>query len=186
MRMQTARRRLDVAVNRVVLDGSPAQAARAASRMRSMMRTRAFSSSSDDDDSPEQGAQRPGRSLRLSAQSGLPAATSGSPSGSLGVEARRLILPGEGEKGREAERRLTPESQRKEAPPCVAHAEAEGGALQEAHTQRDELARALELALVESEHLKRWRLSSLCFARSCCIRKRLTEHRLSAKRPPEQ
>ena len=154
--MQTARRRLDVAVNRVVLDGSPAQAARAASRMRSMMRTRAFSSSSDDDDSPEQGAQRPGGSVRSRTQSDLPAATGESPSGSLGVEARRLMGPGEGEKGQEA--RLTPESQRKEPPPvaaCVAHEEAERGALQEAHTQRDELARALELALAESEQLKR-------------------------------
>jgi hypothetical protein len=90
-----------------------------------MMRTRAFSSSSDDDDSPEQGAQRPGGSVRSGTQSDLPAATSESPSGSLGVEARRLMGPGEGEKGQEA--RLTPESQRKEPPPvaaCVAHEEA--------------------------------------------------------------
>jgi hypothetical protein len=124
--------------------------------MRSMMRTRAFSSSSDDDDSLEQGAQRPGGSVRTGTQSDLPAATGGNPSGSLGVEARRLMGPGEGEKGKEARR--TPESQHKEAPPaaaCVAHEEAERGALQQAHTQRDELARALELALAESEQLKR-------------------------------
>lgn len=134
--------RLDVAVNRVFVDGSPAQAHKAASRMRSMMRTRAFSSSSDEDDAPAQGA-------RSGAHAGSPS-VAGTPSGSLGVEARRLS---------EHDGSSAPDSQRGDAPSSAsaggADGEAERGWLQEVHRQRDGLAQALELALAEAEQLKR-------------------------------
>ena len=102
-----------------------------------MMRTRAFSSSSDEDDAPAQGA-------RSGAHAGSPS-VAGTPSGSLGVEARRLS---------EHDGSSAPESQRGDAP-SSASAEAERGWLQEVHRQRDGLAQALELALAEAEQLKR-------------------------------